>query len=259
MTHFSRCKLAFGFGLVAALSAGAARADGDDDAITPYRPSVSSPAQLPVPGQLEFELGGLHARSDGARRSSLPYQLKLAFSPEWGLLLGGEAHVWSHDDSGRAQGLGDTTLVLKHAWLVDDATAFGMELGAKRPTANDSIGSGKADFTLNTIFSRDLGPVHMDANLNATRLGVFDDGTGRTQFGASASFSGALSDHWGLTGELSGTHRSGTPNGTQVLAAVTYSPSRRLTFDIGVARAFRPTPATTQLFAGVVFPLAKLW
>jgi hypothetical protein len=234
-------------------------ADADEDAITPYRPSVSSPAQLPVPGQLEVELGGLQARSDDTRRSSVPYALKLAFSKEWGVVVGGEAHVWAHDSSGRTQGLGDTTLVLKHAWLVDDATAFGMELGTKRPTANDSIGSGRADYTLNTIFSRDIGPVHMDANLNATRLGLADAGTGRTQFGASASFSGALSDHWGLTGELSGTHRSGAANGTQVLTALTYSPSKRLTFDFGVARAFRPTPATTQVFAGVVFPLAKLW
>jgi len=236
-----------------------AAAPADTDAITPYRPSVSSPAQLPVPGQLEAELGGLRARSDDARRTSLPYALKLAFSKEWGVVIGGEAHVWAHDDSGRAQGLGDTTLVLKHAWLVDDATAFGMELGVKTPTANDGIGSGHSDYTLNTIFSRDIGPVHMDANLNATRLGVADDGTGRTQFGASASFSGALSDHWGLTGELSGTRRSGAASGTQLLTALTYSPSKRLTFDMGVARAFRPTPATTQVFAGVVFPIAKLW
>jgi len=242
-----------------ALCGAAHAADGDEDAITPYRPSVSSPAQLPVPGQLEFELGGLHARSDGARRSSLPYAFKLAFTKEWGVVVGGEAHVWAHDDAGRAQGLGDTSVVLKHAWLVDDATAFGMELGAKLPTANDSIGSGRADYTLNTIFSRDIGPVHMDANLNATRPGVFDDGTGRTQFGASASFSGALSDHWGLTGEVSGTHRSGAPNGTQLLTAITYSPTKRLTFDFGLARAVRPTPATTQVFAGVVFPLVKLW
>ena len=242
-----------------ALCSVAHAADGDEDAITPYRPSVSSPAQLPVPGQLEMELGGLHARSDDARRSSVPYTFKLAFTKEWGVVVGGEAHVWAHDDAGRAQGLGDTSVVLKHAWLVDDATAFGVELGAKLPTANDSVGSGRADYTLNTIFSRDIGPVHMDANLNATRLGVFDDGTGRTQFGASASFSGALSDHWGLTGELSGTHRSGTSNSTQLLTAITYSPSKRLTFDFGVARAVRPTPATTQVFAGVVFPLAKLW
>ena len=245
--------------VLAALCTAAHAADADDDAITPYRPSVSSPAQLPVPGQLEFELGGLHARSDDTRRSSLPYALKLAFTKEWGVVIGGEAHVWAHDDSGRTQGLGDTAVVLKRAWIVDDATAFGMELGAKLPTANDSIGSGRADYTLNTIFSRDLGPVHMDANVNATRLGVFDEGTGRTQFGASASFSGALSDHWGLTGEVSGTHRAGAANGTQLLTALTYSPSKRLTFDFGVARAVRPTPATTQVFAGVVFPLTKLW
>jgi len=239
-------------------AADAANAD-DADAITPYRPSVSSPAQLPVPGQLEVELGGLHARSDDTRRSSLPYAFKLAFNKEWGVVIGGEAHVWARDDAGKAQGLGDTTLVLKRAWIVDDASAFGAELGTKLPTANDSIGSGRADYTLNTIYSRDIGPVHMDANLNATRLGVFDDGTGRTQLGASASFSGALSDHWGLTGEVSGTHRSGAANGTQLLTALTYSPSKRLTFDFGVARAFRPTPATTQVFAGVVFPLTKLW
>lgn len=247
-----------GLGL-AALSGVAFAADGDDDAITPYRPSVSSPAQLPVPGQLEFELGGLHARSDDTRRSSLPYAFKLAFSKEWGVVIGGEAHVWARDDSGKVQGVGDTTLVLKRAFLVDDASAFGVELGTKLPTANDNIGSGRADYTLNTIYSRDIGAVHMDANLNATRLGVFDDGTGRTQLGASASFSGALSDHWGLTGEISGTHRSGATNGTQLLTAITYSPNKRLTFDFGVARAFRPTPATTQVFAGVVFPLAKLW
>lgn len=239
----------------------AAGADAGDegDAITPYRPSVSSPAQLSVPGQLEVELGGLHARSNDLRRSSLPYAFKLAFSKECGVVVGGEGHVWAHDDAGRAQGLGDTTLVLKHAWLVDDANAFGIELGTKLPTANDRIGSGRADYTLNSIYSRDIGPVHMDANLNATRLGAFDDGTGRTQVGASASFSGALADRWGLTGEVSGTHRSGVANGMQLLTAVTYSPSKRLTFDIGVARAFRPTPATTQVFAGVVFPLAKLW
>lgn len=237
-----------------------AHADDEGDAITPYRPSVSSPAQLPVPGQLEVELGGLHARSDDARRSSVPFAFKLAFSKEWGVVVGGEAHVWARDDSGtKAQGLGDTTLVLKRSWIVDDATAFGAELGAKLPTANDSIGSGRADYVLNAIFSRDIGPVHMDANLNATRLGAFEEGAGRTLLGVSASFSGALSDHWGLTGEVSGTHRAGAANGTQLLTAVTYSPSKRLTFDIGIARAVRPAPATTQVFAGVVFPLARLW
>ena len=245
-------------GLAAMVWAGAAQA-GDDDAITPYRPSVSSPAQLPLAGQLEFELGGLQVRAADARRRSLPYLFKLAFSKEWGLLIGGELHVWSHQGSDEAQGFGDTVVTLKRAWIVDEASAFGVELGAKLPTANDSIGSGKADYTLNTIVSRDFGAVHMDANLIATRLGLVDPGTSATQVGASASFSTALAERWSITGEISGTRRSGADSGLQVLTALAYSPSKRLTIDFGIARAVRPTPAATSLFTGVVMPLAKLW
>jgi hypothetical protein len=240
--------------------AGAARAaDEGFEPITPYRPSVSSPAQLPAPGQVEFEFGGLQQRAEDARRRSTPWLFKLAFTKEWGLLIGGEARVWQRDGDNRGQGLGDTTLTLKRAWIVDEASAFGMELGVKLPTARDTIGSGKTDWSLNTIYSRDFGAVHMDANLNALRLGLVDAGTSRTQLGASASFSTALSQHWGITGELSGTRRSGVEHGTQVLTALTWSPSKLLTFDIGAARAMHPKPATTSLFAGVVFPLAKLW
>lgn len=261
MTTPARCLIASlaWTGLATLILSTAAGAAEDDDAITPYRPSVSSPAQLPVAGQLEFELGGLQSRSVNARRGSLPYQFKLAFSPEWGVLVGGEAHVWAHDGDVRSQGSGDTNIVLKRAWIVDGASVFGMEFGAKLPTARSDIGSGKVDYGLNTIYSRDLGPVHMDANLNATRLGLAGAGSSRTQLGASASFSTSLSEQWGVTGEVSGTHRVGADNGVQLLTALTFSPTKHLTFDIGVARALRPTPASTLLFAGVVFPIGKLW
>jgi len=259
----SRLRLTRGTAALAALTllAGAARAAAGDDfePITPYRPSVSSPAQLPAAGQIELEFGGLRQRSDDARRSSLPYLFKLAFNPAWGLLIGGDARVWQRDGSGRAQGLGDTSLALKRAWVVDEASALGVEFGAKLPTANDAIGSGRADYSINTIYSRDFGALHMDANLNALRLGLTEPGASRTQWGASASFSTALAEHWGVTGELSGTRRAGVAHAAQLLAALAYSPSKFLTVDVGVARAPRPTPATTSLFAGVVFPLAKLW
>lgn len=241
----------------------ASAVDAVFEPVTPYRPSISSPAQLPAEGQLEFEFGGLRQRSEDARRTSLPYLFKLAFSKEWGLLVGGEAHVWQRDltvsPSERPQGLGDTMLTLKRAWTLDEASALGMELGVKLPSAKDTIGSGKTDWSVNTIYSRDFGPVHMDANLNALRLGLAEPGTSRTQLGASAAFSTALSDRWGITGELSGTRRSGAEHGSQGLAALTYSPSKFLTVDIGVARATHPAPATTSLFTGVVFPLARLW
>ncbi len=227
--------------------------------ITPYRPSVSSPAQLPAVGQLEMELGGLRQRAGGARRDSLPLLLKLALSPEWGVLLGTEAQVALHDGTSSDRGLGDTTVVLKRAWAIDDNSGFGFELGVKLATAKDSIGSGKTDTSLNVIYSKDLGSVHMDANLNATRLGAYEADTGRVQTGLSASFSTPLNAQWGITAELSGTRRRGAESSRQLLGALSYSPSKQLTFDIGAARTAKPAPGSTSIFLGVVFPLAKLW
>ena len=232
----------------------------EEPSVTPYRPSVSTPAQLPTPGQLEMELGVLSSKGDDGRRNSLPYTLKLAFNPEWGVLLGGDAFVSTPDgNGGRARGLGDTTLVLKRAFIVDDATAFGLELGAKAPTARDSIGSGKADYSINGIFSRDLGSVHMDLNLNATRLGAYEPDSARTQTGLQASFSAPVADQWGVTCEWSGTRRSGADSTAQILLAATYSPSKLLTVDAGFIRGLNPATPDWSFFTGMVFPLARLW
>lgn len=232
----------------------------DGPPITPYRPSVSSPAQLPAPGQLEFEIGGLGTRTDDDRRASLPYTFKLAFNEQWGVLIGGEAYVSARSDGDpRQRGVGDTTLELKRAFLIDDGTALGLELGVKVPTAKDSIGSDRSDYVLNGIYSQDMGIVHMDANLNATRLGAYEPGSGRIQKGWSASFSAPVSEKWGVTTELSGTHRSGQSNTAQLLVAAAYSPTKRLTIDWGVARGLTSASPDWSLFSGIVLPLAKLW
>ena len=228
--------------------------------VTPYRPSVSSPAQLPYPGQLELELGGLATKADGEHRNSLPYALKLGFNDSWGVVVGGEAWVSAPDDSGaRTHGVGDTTFVLKRAFLVDSATAFGLELGAKAPTARDSIGSGRADYSVNGIYSRDFDTVHMDANVNLTRLGVWEDGSGRTQTGVAAWFSVPVSERGGVTGELSGTRRRGADRTAQALVAAGYSPGKYMTLDFGLAKGLNRASADWSLFGGVVLPLARLW
>jgi hypothetical protein len=227
--------------------------------VTPYRPSVASPAQLPAPGQLELEMGGLWSRTDDDRRDSLPYQLKLAFSPEWGVLLGGEAFVSDREGGNRTNGFGDTTVTLKRAFLIDDATAFGLELTAKAPTAKDSIGSGKSDYTLNGIFSRDLGKVHMDLNLNETRLGAIDPGAGRMQTGWASSFSMPIADKWTATSELSGTRQSNVRNTSQLLAALTYNPTPRMAIDFGVAKGLTDASPDWSFFTGMVVPLANFW
>lgn len=256
--HFSALTGLAGAGLALMLPMLSSAQDGPP--ITPYRPSVSSPAQLPAAGQLELELGGLSSKSDGGRRNSLPYTVKLGFNEQWGVVLSGEAYVSSPDDSGnRARGVGDTVFVLKRAFIVDDATAYGLELGAKAPTAKDSIGSGRADYSVNGIYSQDIGSVHMDANLNLTRLGVYEPGSGRTQTGLSTSFSMPVSERWGVTGELSGTRRADAASTAQVLLALSYSPTKRLTFDAGFAHGLNRASPDWSFFTGVVLPLGQVW
>jgi hypothetical protein len=254
LSGFSLSLLLFAAPVLAAESA------ASEDAITPYRPSVSSPAQLPLAGQLELELGGLSSRNEQARRHSMPYQLKLAFSQEWGMLVGGELLVLANDGAGQVdRGYGDTTLVLKRAFMVDEQSALGLELSSKLPSAAKAIGSGSADYAINGIYSRDFGALHMDANLNVTRLGVAEPDTGRLQTGLSSSFSTALSERWGITGEWSGSRRNGTKAQGQILLALSYSPSKRMTMDIGVSKGLTSSSPDLALFAGIVLPVAKLW
>jgi hypothetical protein len=226
--------------------------------VTPYRPSVSSPAQLPAPGQLELELGGLGQLDHGARRASLPYALKLGFNPEWGVVLGGEAWV-SQRAAGmpRERGSGDTAFTLKRAWAAGEGEAYGVEWTARMPTAKTGLGSGKADYAINGICSRDFGAVHMDANLNATRIGARAPGEGALQTGASASFSMPVSERWGATVEWSGARRRGTASTAQVLAAAAYSPHPRLTVDVGVARGLNQATPQWAWFTGLVLPIAN--
>lgn len=232
----------------------------DNNGVTPYRPSISNPAELPRPGQLELEIGGLHMKDSSAREDSLPYLFKLGFNKEWGILLGGDVHVWSRDESvTREHGVGDTTITLKRAFVIREETAFGLELGAKMPTAKDAIGAGKAEYTLNGIYSQDFGQIKMDANLNATRIGLVKPGTARTQKGLSAAFSTELARDWSGVTEVSAIHRKGTPTESQFLVAVVYSPNKRYAIDIGLAKGLNHSSNDWSIFSGFVIPLAKLW
>ena len=125
--------------------------------------------------------------------------------------------------------------------------------------ARKVIGSGKADYSVNGIYSQDLASVHMDSNLNVTRMGAADAGEGRVQTGASVSLSLPLDEHWGVTGELSGTRRSGADSTAQVLFATTYSPTKQLAIDFGFARGLNRASPKWSFFSGFVMPLARLW
>ena len=234
-------------------------------AVTPYRPSVSTPAQLSAPGWLEGEFGLLGARSDGAQRDSVPFALKLAFTPDWGIRVGGEALVRvDPDPSGSRYAIGDTAIVLKRRlgvgsqgdWGELKNAAFGLEGAVIAPTGRDGI--GQTAYSVNTIFSADAGAWHSDSNVYGTRLTQVDPGMGHWQWGWASSLSRAVSEHFSVGAEVSGTRQGGVHDAAQLLASGSYLLSSGSVLDAGAARSLQHSGATTQLFAGITMMLGRV-
>ena len=247
-----------GLALLAILGGNALAAE--EPAASPYRPTVSNPAALSEPGWLELELGlqRLHGGEE-KRRDGLPFLVKYAFDPNWGILLGGDLHARAtgHDQS-VTSGYGDTTLTLKHRHALSDDLALGIEAGFKSPTANTGLGSGKTDYTLNGIVSTGLGEAQLDLNLGVTRLGLLEENQGRNAYSWAASLSHPLAERWTAAVEVSGAVRRGSRASGQFLAALGYEMNKRVVFYAGFTQGLGNTAADWGLFAGVTILLEKV-
>jgi len=255
--------LGLGLALVASHAMlSSAYAEEREPTATPYRPTVSNPADLSEPGWLEMEFGWQRIKGGSDKqRDSFPVLAKLAFTEDWGILVGGELGVRRTDtDDVLYQGGGDTTFTLKHRIpTATEGTAWGIEAGYKSPTANDTIGTGKADYILNGIYSTDLSGNHLDLNLGATRVGAVTDGEGRYQYNWASSVSRNLDEKWGVFGELSGTYQRGVPALSQFMAGASYNFSKRIVFDAGASSGLATASQDWSAFAGVTVLLGKLW
>lgn len=237
-------------------------AEESEPTATPYRPTVSNPADLSEPGWLEVEFGLQRIKGGSDRqRDSFPALAKLAFSENWGILVGGELGVRRTDmDDVLYKGGGDTIVMLKHRIPTStEGTAWGVEAGFKSPTANDNIGSGKTDYILNGIYSTDFSGNHLDLNLGATRVGAIASNEGRVLYNWASSVSRNLDEKWGVFGELSGTHQRDMPALSQFMAGASYNFSKRVVFDAGASTGLTATAQDWSVFAGVTVLLDKLW
>ena len=62
----------------------------EEVSVTPYRPTVTNSAGLSAPGWLELETGFVtQDNKDGSKQQALLYLTKLAFTPDFGVLIGG--------------------------------------------------------------------------------------------------------------------------------------------------------------------------
>ena len=227
-------------------------------AVTPYRPTVSTPAALSAPGWSEIEAGVV--TSEGGypeRRDSFPYTFKYAFSPDWGVRLQGEALVRGFDpDRRHTIGFGDTAFVLKRRFAVNEYSAFGLEVGVGAATAPPGLnsGSGRTDYSLNGIYSTDFGSeYHVDLNYAVTRLGNIEPADGHLRELWAVALARSFHARWGVVGEFSGTHQSGVERTAQVLIATSFTPKHTISWDCGIARGLTPATPTWSLFSGVTF------
>lgn len=232
----------------------------DEPSATPYRPTVSTPANLSEPGWVELEAGGQRINGgESTRRESIPYTLKYAFTPDWGIRIGGDAWVrQSSADGSRLSGIGDTSVIAKRRFAVSDDQAIGIEGGVNLPTAKNGLGSTKADYLITGIYSASLSEYHTDLNLGATRLGQAADGESRTQFTWATSLSRALTERWGIAGEFSGTYRTHVPSTSQFLVAASYNYSKRVVFDAGVAVGLNRASPDWSVFSGMTVLIGKV-
>src|SRR5262249_12063449 len=127
------------------------------------------------------------------------------------------------------------------------------------PTGHEGISSGKTDYSVTGIYSADIGQYHTDVNVGATRVGAVDPGVGRTRALWAASLSKSLNDRWGIVGELSGTHQTGSGATSQFLFAASYNLSKSIVLDAGMARSLRTGVPDWSVFSGVTLLVARLF
>ena len=245
--------------LIAIFCRAAIADDADDPSVTPYRPTVSNPADLSAPGWLEGEFGGLRELNDDrSRDDTAPWLLKYAFDENHGVLLGGNAYIRSQVPGTSAQsGFGDTSIEYKQRFPISDTMAFGIETGVVLPTAaHDGVGSSQV--VANGIFSADLGKFHLDLNLGEAHGGDQSPGASKWQTTWATAISTQLVGDLGAAFELSGTYQAGDATQSQALFAFNYNVSHRLTLDAGASYGLAHDAHNRGFFAGATVLIGRL-
>jgi len=249
---------------VAVIAAIAARADdADAPSANPYQPTVTIPASLTAPGWVEVELGGQSFRQpDESSLSILPYSLKLSLTDNWAIRATGNAWIVGNGANGmHLSGMGDTSLLVKRRFAVDDQSAFAVELGPTFATSRRGLGQTATASDLRLIYSADIGTLHTDANVILNEYASKDvpPGASRIQATYAWAWSHSFNDQWGGVIEPSAVRQSGLPTATQLLAAATYNYSKSVVVDLGATKGLNPQSPKWSAVLGVTFLAGRLF
>jgi hypothetical protein len=177
--------------------------------VNPGRPTLTDPASLTAPGWLEAEIG-LQRALKGDLQLQTPLTLKLT-APDRRLeyRLATSGYTWQRDpDGGHTDGLGDTFVSLHYLVTQQGAGSWDTAIRGtvKLPTASArrGLGTGRPDYGLLALASRDLSPsLHVDANLAYTALSrSATSGQGAQLFASASATLPLRRSRWAYTNEI---------------------------------------------------------
>ncbi|WP_411726900.1 transporter [Methyloglobulus sp.] len=222
--------------------------------VTPYRPTVSNPAELSALNHFEFELGTQFNQPGMIEEQySLPFLLKYAFLENWGILVGGEAWIKAENAEHVDSSFGNTTLLLKYYHPLSSTLAFGIEGGVILPSAAKPLGTGRTDYSGTLIISQDIADLRVDLNIGVIRQGFHTKEHDRYKYNWALAASHPLSGHWGIAGEFSGVLGSQQETSSQWLMALNYTVNRQLVLDFGGSVGLTTNSDDYGAFAGFSF------
>jgi hypothetical protein len=241
-------------------------ADESPIEVNPNRPSFATPARTTQEGVFEVELGLQdNLPRDGGSLSSSPFLLKLGLLSSLEARIGGNGLLRQKPPGAPATtGFGDVTLGAQWCYLKNGPLGLDLAVQAtvKLPTAsvNRGLGSGEPDTLLMLLFSRDLGPYHVDVNAIETWLGVPEavGGGHERQTAGTVCASRSLGKRWSATGELY-TIGPSFQNARIVsnLWAVGYKVSPRLVLDAGLDVGLSHGAQKVSFFTGLTVGVAR--
>ena len=225
--------------------------------VTPYRPTVSNPAELSALRHLELEFGAQSNQTGMVEeRNSLPFTLKFPFVEQWGLLVNGEAWIKSRNADETIYGFGNTSVLLKHYYPISQFLAVGFEAGTVLPTARNSLGQGRTDYLANLIVSQDISDVRIDVNAGVTRRGFKEEELDRYRYNWAIAPSTMITERWGIAGEFSGAFAPQQKPTSQFLASLNYLMTPQLMLDFGGAIGLTALSDDYNIFAGFSYLIA---
>ncbi len=226
------------------------------------RPLTTDDAGTVQKGEFQVETGFDFARQDHREAEISP-----SLTVSYGLLekmdvwIGSEYLFVRHEEGENEEnGLGDTALRLKYRFFdeADGMPAFAVSGMLKVPTASESkgLGSGKTDFSINTILTKNLGErLVLHLNLGYTFIGE-KHCSNELNYSLAAQF--ILTDRWALVGEVVAMNHLNGRHGDDPLSGLVgtyYLITDKIIWDagigIGMSRAapnFQFTTGFTLLF-----------